>query len=92
MLLDDDSYGYQISKRIREVTGERYIMKETTLYSAFNRLEKNGFIESYAGDTSLGKPRTYLRITKEGRQHYHEKCVEWKVTQDVLNVFMKEVD
>jgi PadR family transcriptional regulator PadR len=91
ILLDEDSYGYQISKRIREATGERYVMKETTLYSAFNRLEKNGFIQSYAGDTTLGKPRTYFRITEAGRRQYREKCAEWEVTKDVLNVFMEEV-
>ena len=34
LLLDGDSYGYEISRNIREITGGRYIMKETTLYSA----------------------------------------------------------
>lgn len=40
LLLDGDSYGYEISKRIDEITEEKYKMKETTLYSAFARLEK----------------------------------------------------
>lgn len=40
LLLDGDSYGYEISKRINEITEEKYKMKETTLYSAFTRLEK----------------------------------------------------
>ena len=41
------SYGYAISKRIREISKEQYSIKETTLYSAFTRLEKNGYIESF---------------------------------------------
>ena len=32
------SYGYAISKRIREISKEQYSIKETTLYSAFTRL------------------------------------------------------
>ena len=40
LLLDGDSYGYEISKRINEITEEKYKMKETTLYSAFTRSEK----------------------------------------------------
>lgn len=40
LLLDGDLYGYEISKRINEITEEKYKMKETTLYSAFTRLEK----------------------------------------------------
>ncbi len=27
------NYGYEISKQIRELSNEKYIMKETTLYS-----------------------------------------------------------
>lgn len=32
MLLDGESYGYEISKNIRRLSEEKYIMKETTLY------------------------------------------------------------
>ena len=42
LLLDGPSYGYEISKRIRELSKNKYIIKETTLYSAFTRLEKKG--------------------------------------------------
>jgi PadR family transcriptional regulator PadR len=49
LLLNEPSYGYEISKKIKELTDEKYIMKETTLYSAFKRMEANGYIESYMG-------------------------------------------
>ena len=49
LLLDMPSYGYEISRKIRELSSEKYIIKETTLYSAFNRLEKNGYVESFYG-------------------------------------------
>ena len=42
LLLDNPSYGYEISKKIKELSDDKYIIKETTLYSAFTRLEKNG--------------------------------------------------
>ena len=44
-LLDKPSYGYEISKQIKAMTNEKYIVKETTLYSAFTRMEKNGYID-----------------------------------------------
>ena len=44
LLLDRPSYGYEISKQIRLISEEKYVIKETTLYSAFTRLEKNGYI------------------------------------------------
>lgn len=90
MLLGGASYGYEISKNIRQLTQEKYVMKETTLYSAFSRLEKNGYIESFYQDESLGKRRTYYRITPSGLAYYQEKCEEWKVTQEVVNQFIRE--
>lgn len=91
MLLDNESYGYEISKNIRELSGEKYIMKETTLYSAFTRLENNGYIESFYKDETFGKRRTYYKITNAGLAYYKEKCDEWKLTKDVINRFIKEV-
>ena len=92
LLLNEDSYGYEISKNIRLITNEQYIMKETTLYSAFNRLEKNGYITSYPGESTQGKRRTYFSITDAGKLYYKEKCAEWHLTQNVVNLFIKESD
>ena len=92
ILLEGDSYGYEISKNIRNITSEEYIIKETTLYSAFSRLEKNGFVESYFKDETFGKRRTYFKITEKGREFYKEKCEEWKLTKNVINKFVKEME
>ncbi|MEA4811525.1 MAG: PadR family transcriptional regulator [Anaerolineaceae bacterium] len=89
LLLDEASYGYEISKQIRTLTEERYVMKETTLYSAFTRLEENGYIESFYGSETNGKRRTYYRITSIGRAYYEVKKAEWSLTQDVINKFIK---
>lgn len=89
-LLEKESYGYEISKKIRDKTEEKYIIKETTLYSAFTRLEKNGYIESFYGDATNGKRRTYYRITESGRDYYRSKCDEWFLTKEVIDKFVKE--
>lgn len=88
LVLDSPSYGYEISKQIREHTQEEYVIKETTLYSAFTRLEKNGYIESFYGSETNGKRRTYYRITESGREYYSEKCEEWKLTKKVVEHFV----
>ena len=91
LLLSGPSYGYEISKRIRQQSQEKYIIKETTLYSAFTRMEKNGFIESFSETAENGKRRTYYRITEAGRQYYREKCEEWNLTKEVVEFFIKKV-
>ena len=90
MLLDNESYGYEISKKIKEISDEKYIIKETTLYSAFNRLMENGYIVSFFKEETHGQRRKYYRITQEGINYYKEKCKEWNLTKEVINKFVKE--
>ena len=88
LLLDGRSYGYEISKRIRELSDEKYIMKETTLYSAFTRLEKNGYIRASASDETESR-RTYFEITESGLMYYTDKCAEWQLTKEVIEKFIR---
>lgn len=90
LLLNQESYGYEISKQIKVISEGKYELKETTLYSAFTRLEKSNFIESFHGGQTHGKRRTYYRITWAGREYYREKCIEWKLTQEVVGKFIRE--
>lgn len=90
VLSEGDSYGYAISKRILEISESNYSIKETTLYSAFNRLEKNGYIASFPGQITHGKKRTYYRITEIGKYYLSEKIVEWHLTKKVVECFIKE--
>lgn len=88
LLMEGPSYGYEISKQIKERSNENYVMKETTLYSAFNRLEKNGYIESFQQVKTVGRKRTYYNITAKGRTHLQEKEEEWIIIQNVVNQFL----
>lgn len=90
LILKEPSYGYEISRQIRERTDGKYIIKETTLYSAFTRLEKNGYIESFHGDETNGKKRTYYRITDKGIKYYQDKCVDWMLTKEIVEHFLPE--
>lgn len=89
LILHEASYGYEISREIKERTDGKYIIKETTLYSAFTRLEKNGYIESFYGTETNGKRRTYYRITEQGKAYYKEKCGEWELTKEVVEKFLE---
>ncbi|WP_440895040.1 PadR family transcriptional regulator [Amphibacillus sp. Q70] len=88
LLIEGPSYGYEISKKIKERSNENYVMKETTLYSAFARLEKNNYIQSFQQIKTAGRKRTYYEITETGRNYLNDKAEEWVVTQDVVNRFL----
>ncbi len=90
LLLEKDSYGYEIGSEVKDLSGGMYTIKETTLYSTFTRLEKNGYIKSYDGEVTFGRKRTYYSITPKGRVYYEEKCAEWHIVKQVIDVFTKE--
>jgi len=87
-LSEVDSYGYEISKKITEISQNGYTMKETTLYSAFSRLEKQGCLHSYPGTYTGGRERTYYTLTPTGQEHYRNKCEEWELTKELINNFV----
>lgn len=87
ILNEGDSYGYEISKQIRERTNGQYVMKETTLYSAFTRLKAKGYITSYPGKETQGRKRTYYKITVAGKGLLLEKQKEWQLTKSVVDIF-----
>ena len=88
LIIRQESYGYEISKQIKDLSEGKYVIKETTLYSAFTRLEKNGMIKSYFGDETNGKRRTYYKVTEAGKSYYSEKCSEWMLTKEVVDRFV----
>ncbi len=88
-LIDGDSYGYEISKSIEELSRGELILKDATLYTAFRRMEHDGFIESYWGESDAGARRRYYRITKKGRSFYEFNKNNWfdaiEIMKDLIN-------
>lgn len=84
-LMQRDSYGYEINKTVRELSGGRYELKEATLYTAFKRLEETGQIMSYWGSEATGARRRYYRITPAGRMAYQEQVGVWEATKEIID-------
>ena len=78
-LMQRDSYGYEINKTVRELSGGRYELKEATLYTAFKQ------IMSYWGSEATGARRRYYRITPAGRMAYQEQVSVWEATKEIID-------
>lgn len=92
LIYEEDRYGYEISKEISSRTENRFQIKEATLYAVFQRLEKNGLIESYFGNFSQGGKRKYYRITLLGKAFLKEAAEEWKETKEIIDLLMEGLD
>ena len=89
-LLRRDSYGYEINKTIETCSGGEFVLKEATLYTAFRRLEENGYISSYWGDESTGARRRYYTITNEGRQALERLKAEWQTAKALIDALITD--
>ena len=68
-LAEEESYGYAILQRVREVCGGRLEWPDGMLYPVLHRLERLGYVESRWEVTENGRRRKYYWITPRGRAH-----------------------
>lgn len=88
-LLSADSYGYEINKKILILSSGRFELKEATLYTAFKRLEEQGCIASYWGNSGAGARRRYYTITPAGRAMYMQLLQDWNETKEIMDKLLK---
>lgn len=84
-----DSYGYEINKNLQAITNNEFELKEATLYTAFRRMENEGYITSYWGDEGVGARRRYYTITDKGLDLYEENLKDWKKIKNMIQNLLK---
>lgn len=91
-LNQEDLYGYEISRRIRNISDNTFEIKEGTLYVVLKRLENNELITPYWDDSeSGGGRRRYYKITSKGKEYLVKRKVEWNFFKTIIDIFLGEV-
>lgn len=90
LLRSGPSYAYELAQRISNISGDEYVIKQTTLYSAVKRLEVSELVSASPGISPSGKPRTYYQLTPAGLEYFHVKVEEWLSTKSVVDKFITE--
>jgi DNA-binding PadR family transcriptional regulator len=67
-LASGEAHGYRLLGAVEELSQGRVRLRAGTLYSALDRLERDGFIELGRVESDGGPPRRSYRITAAGRQ------------------------
>ena len=84
ILAEDDSYGYAILKRVRELSGGRMEWTDGMLYPVLHRLERLGHIEARWEVAETGRRRKYYRITSQGQAQLAEQRKQWQAVDATL--------
>ena len=77
-LLSDNKqmYGYEITQKVKELTGDRIQITEGALYPTLHALEADGIVTTEV--TNIGKRvRKYYTLTKKGKNTAEENVSEF---------------
>lgn len=84
ILSHGDSYGYEIIRRVREVSDGEMRWADGMLYPILHRLEKRGLIESYWGTGEGGRKRRYYRLRSAGLDELDSLRASWRRMNAIL--------
>jgi PadR family transcriptional regulator PadR len=84
ILAEEDSYGYAILKRVRELSGGRMEWTDGMLYPVLHRLERLDHVEARWEVAQSGRRRKYYRITPGGRARLAEERRQWQTVDAML--------
>jgi len=85
ILAEEESYGYAILKRVRELSGGELQWTDGMLYPLLHRLQRLGYVTTEWRTPPEGRRRRYYRITDEGRAALAEQQRQWATVTRALS-------
>lgn len=91
ILAEEDSYGYAILQRVRELSDGRMEWTDGMLYPVLHRLERLGLVEARWQVADNGRRRKYYRITSRGVAQLAEERRQWQAVDATLRGIWRSV-
>lgn len=88
ILSDGPKHGYEISKRIKELSNRALSYGEGQLYPALHKLEEGGSVAADWVPREGKPPRKVYALTESGRTDLQKKKVEWAKFQESVSSIM----
>ncbi len=80
LLEQQEMYGYQLVRSIRQVTEDAISLGEGVIYPVLHGLERNGALKSRR-KAVRGRTRVYYSLTRQGRQRLEKLQQDWRRIQ-----------
>lgn len=84
ILKENDSYGYSILKRVKELSKNEIVWTEGMLYPVLHRLEEQQLIQSYWKTSETGRNRKYYTVTQAGLKELEMQMKQWQIVNSTL--------
>jgi PadR family transcriptional regulator, regulatory protein PadR len=76
-LVAGELHGLGISRRVQQITSGTFLVKPGSLFPALHRMEEEGWICSFWGDSENNRRAKYYRLTKAGRKQLEAETKRW---------------
>jgi transcriptional regulator len=70
-------HGLGVARRIEQVTRGTFMVKPGSLFPALHRMEEEGWLSSYWGESSNNRRAKYYELTRTGRRHLDNETEKW---------------
>jgi len=77
-------HGYGIARRIEDVSGDRVLLNQGTIYASLIRLQQRGWISSEWGTSANNRKAKFYTITARGRKQLAEETAYWERLSGVM--------
>ena len=89
LLLAGESYGYQIIKRVRRVSGGEVEWSNAVLYPVLHKMERDGLIRSEWRVTENQRRARYYSLTRQGRRQVSLEVARWERMSRAINLVLE---
>jgi PadR family transcriptional regulator, regulatory protein PadR len=76
-LVAGEKHGLGISRRIEQITGGTFVVKAGSLFPALHRMEEEGWISAFWGDSENNRRAKYYSLTKAGQKQLEAETKRW---------------
>lgn len=76
-LLTGEKHGLGISRRIEQITRGTFVVKPGSLFPALHRMEEEGWISAFWGESENNRRAKFYRLTKAGRKQLEAETKRW---------------
>ena len=76
-LVAGEMHGLGVSRRIQQITGGTFVVKPGSLFPALHRMEEEGWISSFWGESENNRRAKFYRLTKAGKRQLAQETKEW---------------
>lgn len=81
LLSRQDMYGYELAQALRDRSGGRFVLVETSMYPILYRLEDAGYISARQEKVGRRRTRTYYHLEPAGQSYYSTCLAEYLSAQ-----------